>query len=231
MIKLIIFDKDGTLIEFANPLTKVADDVVNEVTTKVPIQINKAEISKFSKILKFKLYDSLAQSKFYIQLETNYQEKKLGKTSSKIYQFLNTLLVKSRKTTSPIIEGGKKTIINLKKAGYKLAIVSSDNLASANEFLIRYQMETFFDVIVTRDLIDAEKPDPLLIQYILDQLEIRPDEAIMVGDTLVDIQLAKNANLAYTIGVLSGSGNAQDLQEADFILENLNEIPSKLPLL
>jgi phosphoglycolate phosphatase-like HAD superfamily hydrolase len=46
----------------------------------------------------------------------------------------------------------------------------------------------------------------------------------MVGDTEMDIMLGRNSDVYQTVGVLSGSGDEQDLRDADIILNSVVDL-------
>jgi phosphoglycolate phosphatase len=56
----------------------------------------------------------------------------------------------------------------------------------------------------------ASKPNPLMLEQLLDQFEMRPDQAIMVGDTEFDMEMAANANMP-RIAVSYGAHDASRL--------------------
>lgn len=52
-------------------------------------------------------------------------------------------------------------------------------------------------------------------------LDVNPENTLMVGDTLADIYMGKQAKLGGTVGVLSGIANYNDLQpHADYLVNN-----------
>lgn len=70
------------------------------------------------------------------------------------------------------------------------------------------------------------KPHPQMLLEILDDLGVRPDEAVMIGDTTFDLEMARNAGTA-GIGVCSGSHCREELQRIDPIvcLERVVDLP------
>lgn len=64
----------------------------------------------------------------------------------------------------------------------------------------------------------------------MDDLNIAKENTMMVGDTEMDIELGQNAKVRKIIGVLSGSGDTQDLRNADIVLNSVAEMIDKLGL-
>ena len=56
-------------------------------------------------------------------------------------------------------------------------------------------MERYFDTIVTCDDTDKHKPDPEPVNIALERLGSRPEEAVMIGDSIFDILCAKGAGV------------------------------------
>ena len=70
----------------------------------------------------------------------------------------------------------------------------------------------------------SSKPSPEPILKICNELKINPKNTIMIGDTSVDIHAGLNAKCGKIIGVLSGGYNGFDLNEADLILNNIDDL-------
>lgn len=86
-----------------------------------------------------------------------------------------------------------------------------------------YGLETF--LVVTSDDVKATKPDPEGIHQILEQLSLKPDEAVMVGDLPADIEAGKKAGVL-TIGTSHGFGTQEELESvgADKTVGSLAEL-------
>lgn len=81
----------------------------------------------------------------------------------------------------------------VKARGYKTAIVTSRTRNSLIGYLTKFNMLEDFDVIVTCDDTKVHKPDPEPMLIALDKMGTKPEEALMVGDSMYDILCAKNA--------------------------------------
>lgn len=58
----------------------------------------------------------------------------------------------------------------------------------------------------------------------------KKENTMMVRDTEMDVELGQNGGVSKIIGVLSGSGDAQDLRNADIVLNSVAEIVDRLGL-
>ncbi|MDR0852029.1 MAG: HAD-IA family hydrolase [Clostridiales Family XIII bacterium] len=87
----------------------------------------------------------------------------------------------------------------LKTQGYAIGIVTSRLYHSAKIGLEKFGLFDYVTAFVTIRDTEKPKPDPEPILLALSQLEKKPEQAIMVGDTKHDIQCARNA---YVVPVL-----------------------------
>lgn len=94
-----------------------------------------------------------------------------------------------------IFPGMLELIKELKSRGCKLAIVTSRLRNTTIQGLKKYDLEQYFDYIVTADDTDKHKPDPTPINIALEKLNSRPEETLMIGDSMFDILCAHNAGV------------------------------------
>lgn len=82
-----------------------------------------------------------------------------------------------------------------------------------------------FSTIIGGDLMPEKKPDPGGLRHILTQHNVRPEEALMIGDSLVDIETGKRAGVP-TCGVTYGHAGRQSLETAqpNWIIDDLSEL-------
>ncbi|MBQ4570763.1 MAG: HAD family hydrolase [Bacilli bacterium] len=91
-------------------------------------------------------------------------------------------------------DGIKEVLIELKRKGLKLAVVTNKFNQAAQDIINKY-FNGIFDIVLgeTKEL--NRKPHPDMCNYVLKELGINPSEALYVGDSDVDILTAKNAGL------------------------------------
>ncbi|QYA39948.1 HAD hydrolase-like protein [Macrococcoides caseolyticum] len=58
----------------------------------------------------------------------------------------------------------------------------------------------------------------------------KKENTMMVGDTEMDVEIGQNGEVGKIVGVLSGSGDTQDLRNADIVLNSVAEMIDKLGL-
>ena len=83
----------------------------------------------------------------------------------------------------------------LKKADFRMALVTSRLKPTTYQGLDKFGIEKFFDVIITADDVTRHKPDPQPVDIALERLGASKEQAVMIGDTKQDILCAKNAGV------------------------------------
>lgn len=91
-------------------------------------------------------------------------------------------------------------LLQLKREGYKLGIVTGKARRSLLISLECLNMRDIFDVIITGDDVDTPKPHPEGVNKALEHLNIKNTEAVFLGDSEADILAGKQAKV-HTIGV------------------------------
>lgn len=130
---------------------------------------------------------------------------------------------------SELVEGSLELLEAL-EGRFKLAIVTTRARPEAYAFLRHAGIERFFPVVVTRQDVLRMKPHPEPIRKAAASLGVRPEECLMIGDTVPDIRAARRAG-ALAVGVLSGFGERAELERAGahLILERAAHILDHLP--
>lgn len=109
-------------------------------------------------------------------------------------------------------EGISDMLDALYQAGYKMAIVTNKADFAAQALCSRLFGKYVHTVVGSVDA-RPNKPAPDGVYYALEQMGVKKSEAVFVGDSEVDIETAKNAEMD-AIGVLWGFRDTADLQKA-----------------
>ena len=132
-----------------------------------------------------------------------------------------------------LFPGMKELFAELRAKGYKLGMVTSRLRQTTSQGLEKYEINEYFDVVVTADDTKKHKPDPEPVYIALKKLGSAPQSSIMLGDTMYDILCAKNAGVKSVLvswsEALDADGNfgsdAPDyvIHKAEDLLELLGE--------
>jgi len=207
-IKLIIFDLDGTLIDTLSDIEHIFNYVL--------IQNGYEERSK-------SFYKNNIGNGF-----ENLLRKCLPGNFKGDFDFLANSVrerYESHLNTKTIVFDGITTVLeHLKKNKIKIAVISN----KLHSLAVR-SVETYFNSYQIK-VIGAEggfsrKPNPDSTFHMLQHFNCHSSDALFVGDSIVDIKTAQNANVS-SVGVLWGNGDKEDFkkQKSDFILDSPQDI-------
>ncbi len=198
MIKGIVFDKDGTVLDYESFWIPVAEGAVSLLLDKIGESGRLAAAldaigtyDGIKGVLCHGTYGNIADSindalgKSYFDGET------VGKAFSDSVGLAKV---------SPTCDNIRGVFEKLHEDGLTVALITSDN-ASLTEFcLSELNILDLFDKIYTDDGIHPSKPDPYYMHSFCSEFGFEPCEVIMVGDTMTDVDFAKNSG-CHSIGV------------------------------
>ncbi|MGN8343760.1 HAD-IIIA family hydrolase [Pseudomonas sp. SMV71] len=111
---------------------------------------------------------------------------------------------------SPLFEGVADTLHTLRAEGYHLAVATGKARRGLDRVLKSHGWDDYFDITRAADE-TASKPHPLMLEQILAHCNVRPEQALMVGDSSFDLQMARNAGMG-SVAVSYGAQTIQALQ-------------------
>lgn len=124
---------------------------------------------------------------------------------------------------TPPFSGIVPLLQRLTAAGLKLGIVSSDSTANVQDFVHHYNLQAYLAVQLGHEG-GASKPDPAGFLLACDKLGSSPAHTLMVGDSLVDIQMGDRAQAAGCVGVVWGWPAVPNLAGASVVLTHPEQI-------
>lgn len=101
-----------------------------------------------------------------------------------------------------LFPGVYEMLVQLREEGFKLAVATGKTRSGLVKALEATQTGNLFEVTRCADE-TASKPDPKMIHQILAHTQTGSDRSLMVGDSIHDLQMARNAEVA-SIGVVCG---------------------------
>ena len=131
-----------------------------------------------------------------------------------------------RKTLLRPVDGIQNLLRRLKRDGLYLALATSDERRDTEVVLSSLGLETLFDALVCAGEVDAPKPDPEAILTLCNRFSIPPGETIFIGDTVTDMIMGKRAQVALTIGIVEGGVTPRDELErvADVVFDSIRDL-------
>jgi len=176
--KAVIFDWDGTLMNSEARIVDAIQTAAKECGLPVLSYDESKQIIGLSlENAILGLYPDLGQSKVVAMSEA----------------YTKCFLEDSDVNMVPF-DGAEALLLNLKMQGVKLAIATGKSRKGLNAVLAETGFGSYFDM--TRTPIEsASKPDPLMLQQILEEFGLDAKEAVMIGDTTFDMEMARNIEM------------------------------------
>ena len=207
-ISLVIFDLDGTLIDSTSEI----GFVVNSALKKNGFPERSREFYK--KNIGSGIADLLQKS-----LPDVYGNiKDVNKILLEVKTLYSTYLNKKSK----VFDGIYEILDFLKKENIHTAIVTNKLHQLALRCVENYFNDYDIITIGAEDKFDR-KPSPNASLEIINLYRVKPETSIFIGDSHIDVETAKNANIR-SGGVLWGNGDTKELKGADFLFSNSKEL-------
>ncbi|ALC84509.1 pyrophosphatase [Bacillus sp. FJAT-22090] len=165
--KALLFDFDGTLL---NTNELIIETFLHVLGDKFPGKYNRESVLPF-------LGPPLAET--FNTIDPN-----LTKALIEAYRSWN---IQMHDQMAVPFDGVVDTLYKLKDEGYKLAVVSTKRRVMIDKGIKLMQCENLFDTIVGIDDVKQPKPDPEPIELALKKLNVKKEDALMIGDNLHDI--------------------------------------------
>ncbi|MCR4689944.1 MAG: HAD-IA family hydrolase [Lachnospiraceae bacterium] len=213
-IRVVIFDFDGTLADTRAPIVTAKQETMKHAGLEVMDEEACASTIGLTARAGFlKFYPDLSEE----TLETLVNEYRR--------QF-DELVSKVPPARFPGVE---ELLDELDRKNIIMTIATARNRKSLTDFLTKWGMLERFQLILCGEDTKRLKPFPDPVLKTLEELDIRPENALVIGDMPVDIEMGKSAG-AYTCGVTYGNSDRESLKKAgaDFVVDSLEEF---LPLL
>ena len=205
----MIFDLDGTLVNFALDIKSVRQEAVKEIQKRGITINNYTNLNVYSML---EILRSYADERTFFSLK-----KSIWKIVEK-YELIATNKVNIQPDALQIL-----TFI--KKIGLKLAIVTNNGRKATSIVIRKFRLDDFFDLVVTREDVEKLKPDRWSIQKAVKILGIESKEAIYIGDSVIDVLAARKAK-TISIAIPTGISSISELVKTkpDYIIGSLQDM-------
>jgi phosphoglycolate phosphatase len=226
-IRAIFFDKDGTLEDSRIYLEKLAKERVNQIAITVP------QIAK-NLLLTFGITEKGLDSKGLMAVGSR-EENELAaaayiasigygwfaakEIAGDAFDRAAEKIVPDRQS-SPMFAGSLEVIQSLAATNLKLGIISADSTEGIKAFMEREKIDSYFQLALGSNE-NLSKPNPQLYLKACRLLNVQPKNTLMVGDSLGDIQMARQANARGTIGLTWHNSKANHLDLATVMIDDL----------
>lgn len=207
-LKLIIFDLDGTLV-----------DSIQDTTNAVNYALKPYNLDKLTPVMVAEMLNvtNSATGLIHKTLERHGIHDNASMPVERYLQYCSLHLT----DTTVVFPGTKETLEALN--GYYKAIVTNKSEQLAVKTLTSLGLSRYFSIIVGADTVPERKPSPEPIIHVLRRLNVRPEEAILVGDSKADVDSGRASHVR-TVAATYGYGKAGFEKEADFVMTSVSDL-------
>lgn len=214
-LKLVIFDCDGTLVDSQGVIHAAMTRTFTDAGLEAPA------LEAVRRIIGLHLIEAIGRlapgrSRTELEaLERSYKEHFLALRQSPDY-------------FEPLFDGVKDVLQGLDGAGYLIGMATGKSRRGVEAVLTSHGLKEYFAVTKSAD--DGPgKPHPQILEDALAETGVRPENAVILGDTSFDILLGKNAGVT-PVGVSWGYHPVEELRAsgAAAVLDSLYEVPGWL---
>lgn len=222
----LMFDKDGTLIQFDQSWVKIGIQLVEDVCAHFHIK-DIHRVKKDVGIEKDAFTPGSIMASGTLEEMVTVFNQYAGQDTTSYTTERSQALIHAREPEVTLFEGVVSMLHMLKSQGYHLGILTSDNRTGMAHFFEKTQLQSLFDIVISTNGDHYEKPDPRILEPLWER-GVKGRDMMMIGDTDNDMKTGRNAHALFNVGVRTGLGNQAKFDDADVILNDVTELPSIL---
>lgn len=210
MIKAIIFDLDGVLIDSENFVINIYRKFIEEYDMDLKVE---------------DFYIMIGGNRRMNHLKLIYDKSKMGWSEELFRERLDLVKKRERANFSfdqIVFKETKPVLAKLHELGYKIVCASSSHIDYINRALKECEITEYFDIIVSGLDFKESKPNPEIYNYCVDKLGFDKSECVVVEDSTYGIEAANRANL-FVYG-RKDERFGVDQSHADKMINDLNDL-------
>jgi HAD superfamily hydrolase (TIGR01549 family) len=215
-VKAVVFDLDGTLVSFNLDYMVVRAEVRGFlIRSGLPASVLSPNESVFEMLKKVAIF----------LRNSGKSDRAVEKVRDSVLAIAERYELEAAKTTS-LLPGVVEALNALREEGLKLGLCTINGEKSVKYILERFRIAGFFDVLTPRDKVRYVKPNTEHLEATLKDLEVTPAEAVLVGDGVGDMQVARQLGVI-AVG-LSARTSRKELTAsgANYVITSLTDVPT-----
>ena len=206
--QLIIFDWDGTLVDSQQHIVTCMQSTFEQAGLESP------EASSIRHIVGLSLDRAISQLAPELDIDA----------VDELAQKYRDTSFSNIRHASELFQGVKTSLISLRQQNYYLAVATGKGRTGLDRAMSNSGIADFFDITRCADE-TRSKPHPQMLEEILTDLNLNKDQAVMVGDTIYDIDMANNLGMD-SIAVTYGMHDIEQLQASapSYLINDFTEL-------
>jgi len=216
--KLIMIDVDGTLVDSVPDLAYCIDEMMQELGLQ---KWGEAKVRHWvgngvPKLVERALTGELGG-------------RPIKEVFDKAYPIFLDLYRDNTAEKSYLYDGVREGLDYLKSQGYQLGCVTNKSEQFTHPLLKVLGIFNDFKIIISGDTLAKRKPDPMPLLYCADLFNLKPEECLMLGDSVSDVKAARAAGFAI-ICMSYGYNHGNDIadESPDLVIDSMSQLSDHL---
>ena len=212
MIKAVIFDMDGVIIDSEGKYLEYIYEFAREKRRDIQIEELYGTVGATKRDCWEIVEKAVANGQSWEELRREYHERGIWKRAFEEVDY------------QAIFRPEVLTVMDwIRERGFKLAVASSTNIEQVTKILTMNHVAERLELMVSGGMFKRSKPDPEIYFYTAEKLGVKPEECLVIEDSTVGITAAHSAGM-HVAALIDRRFNF-DRSLADFELGSLNDIP------
>ena len=217
MIRAVLFDLAGTLVKIPGSLPDLKEEIL------IALMRLGFPLSFFSK--EDDLPSMLEKLEAYVRasgMSSEDKSKVWEEVQKSIEEFERSILERA-----VLVPGALEVLAALRERGLKIGLVSFMSSAVTVNLLRRMGLDRFMDTVVARDFLSDPRPNSAHMLKALEDLGVRPEEAVLVSCSASMVRYAKEINM-HAIGITPGCGGELSRAGVDRLIRSLADLSAAI---
>jgi phosphoglycolate phosphatase len=240
-IEAILFDKDGTLLEFLELWGRFAELMTMQVIDQIssmgcemfgldPSKLLGIEVAETGRLTGYDVQGPLSIGSMpEIEAILAWQLYRCGmpwnEAITRIREFHRQASIDMERERPAVpIHGLIDFLEQCEKFQLPICVVTSDYTQEAKKHLSWIHSDHYFQAIIGSDQVTVGKPYPEMIHTACQRIGVSPAKVALIGDTNGDMQMGKAAGVALTIGISKKPEGSGRLYQADYMISTYKQL-------
>lgn len=224
----ILFDKDGTLLDFNGTWLKpylLASEFLANSVERPELASELMKKGGYCQETQTWQTDSLLASGSNGQIFDFWQTEMGAPLTAEQVARVREIFSHAADAYVPAIDDLVGFLDKLRQRNLMIGLATMDDISNAEGMLEQLEISHYFDFVCGADSGFGVKPEPGMVEAFCRYCNVSADQILMVGDSPKDLNMGRNAGVQQSVGVLTGAHSEQELMRyADIVLADISEL-------